>query len=370
MEILIYLVAIVALVVAHIWFWKRHYSRLRLPDERHFVATEDGWRIALNRIRANPEGPGGGRPVICCHGLACNHRFFDLDAEYSLGRHLAEQGFDVFLLDLRGAGGSEKPGFFGKGWTYGIIDHARFDVPAALEHVRTLTGEREVLWVGHSMGGLVALLAGAEGRIDDLGGLITLGTPTHPDPVRAHWGGIARWLRYLDWLPSARIARWCALVLPFAGRVPARPVERMFFHPEHMRPTTQRAFMAEVLEDVPRKVIRNFVDAILHRQGLDGRPADQTLTRLEGVKWPYLAIAGNLDRMAPIASVQAGFEAMGSPHKHMEVLGGADGDWGHVDLVLGHRAPEVVYPRVSRWLLERASTRETSSEEAPSDPAS
>lgn len=370
METLAYLLAVptlaVALVAGHIWFWRRHYSRYTPPDERHFFQAEDGWTLAFSRLR----GPKGATPVICCHGLACNQRYFDLTPDLSLARHLVAEGFDVWMLDLRGAGASERPGLFGRPWNYGIIDHARLDVPAAVAYVREATGCDRPLWVGHSMGGLVPLLAGAEGLVDELGGLVTLGTPTHPEAVKLRFERVARLLRYMDWWPVARLGRWGHLILPLAGRIRARRFERLFFNPSNFRPADQRLFMSEVMEDVPRKVIRGFVDALLLGNGLDGHPVERSLERLGRVKWPTLAIGGNMDAMAPPASIQAGFEAIGSEDKEMEILGGAEGDWGHIDLVLGHRAPEVVYPRVARWLLERSSTRATEASSAPSDAAS
>ncbi len=54
----------VAMVVGHLWFWRWYYDTRRLPDEVHFVTTQDGWKIALSRYRA-AVGPGGKQPVIC-----------------------------------------------------------------------------------------------------------------------------------------------------------------------------------------------------------------------------------------------------------------------------------------------------------------
>lgn len=379
METLAYFLAVpviaVALVAGHLWFWRRHYGRFRVPDERHFVKTDDGWTLALSRLRANPEGPGGGRALICCHGLACNHRFFDLDDEHSLGRHLAAQGFDVWLLDLRGAGASERASFFGRPWSFGILDHAHHDVPAAVAHVQAETGQAAPLWLGHSMGGLVALLAGADGCVDALGGVVTLGTPMHPDPVRVGFGTAARWLDRFDWWPVARLGRWCHLVVPFTGRIRLRRIERLFYSANNMSFDVLRRFMVDVVGDVPQKVINGFVDALLHRRGLDGRPIEHSLERLGKVEWPALAIAGNIDMLAPPASVRAGFDALGSEDKEYALIGGGvdgghTGDWGHLDLVLGREAREIIYPRVTQWLLARASTRETSEASAPSAPAS
>ena len=121
-------------------------------DEIHFVRTSDGWRLALHRHL--PRGGGSGLPVLLCAGYACNRYFIDYDERYSLARHLAREGFDAWVLELRGRGLSRpdpsciRP----RAWTFD--DLAGIDVPAAVEHVAGRTGRR-VAWVGHSMGGMV-----------------------------------------------------------------------------------------------------------------------------------------------------------------------------------------------------------------------
>ena len=139
MMTLAYLLAVivitVALVVGHLAFWTWYYQRPRPPDERHFVRTDDGWTLALARLRPRAAGPAQGEPVVCFPGFACNGRLFDFDDTHSLAGHLANLGFDVWMIDPRGTGHSERPGLFGKGWGFGFQDYAHRDAPAALRHV-------------------------------------------------------------------------------------------------------------------------------------------------------------------------------------------------------------------------------------------
>jgi polyhydroxyalkanoate synthase len=75
----------------------------------------------------------------------------------SLARDLCLRGYDVWVLELRGAGDSRRqlrvPPVPYR-WTF--EDYVQHDVPAALALVRHLTGAEKVLWVGHSLGGMVA----------------------------------------------------------------------------------------------------------------------------------------------------------------------------------------------------------------------
>ena len=73
------------------------------------IDTSDGWNLAVTRFQ--PEQKSKFLPVILCHGMGCNGRFFDAGEDNSLARHLAEGGYDVWVVNLRGSGGSTKPGF-------------------------------------------------------------------------------------------------------------------------------------------------------------------------------------------------------------------------------------------------------------------
>ena len=111
-------------------------------------ATGDGVEIAL------AHWPGDGPPVICLHGLTANCLSFAVIAE-ELG-----PGHDVWALDLRGRGASEKPAA-----GYGLRAHCS-DVVAVMDDLNL---ERAVV-MGHSLGAYVALSLAARhpDRVDKL----------------------------------------------------------------------------------------------------------------------------------------------------------------------------------------------------------
>jgi fermentation-respiration switch protein FrsA (DUF1100 family) len=77
---------------------------------------------------------------------------------------------------------------------------------------------------------------------------------------------------------------------------------------------------------------------------------------LAGARTPtLLLLAGSRDLLAPPEAVSSAYEALGSPHKVLRVLGRAHGDrtdYGHIDLVLGRHAPEEVFAPIADWLAE------------------
>ena len=74
---------------------------------------------------------------------------------------------------------------------------------------------------------------------------------------------------------------------------------------------------------------------------------------LRQVATPFLLIAGPLDHLAPPQSVMAAYDRLASQNKRLVVASQANGfadNYGHVDLVLGERAPDEIYPLLFDWL--------------------
>lgn len=142
---------------------------LLLPaTERVDITTRDGARLRGRRY-ASP-----GVPVVLLHGLAANLHLFELgtDGAPSLAGYLHGLGYDVWLVNFRGAGAQELESLLPagrEGWT--ADDYIVADLPAVVNHVHQTTGQRPFL-IGHSLGGMsiAAFLAGA-----------TLEDPTRPE---------------------------------------------------------------------------------------------------------------------------------------------------------------------------------------------
>ena len=91
--------------------------------------------------------PGPGPTVLCLHGLTANHKCWVLAAE-----DLQKHGFNVYAMDLRGRGRSDKPRD-----AYGVEVHAR-DVIGV---IRSL-GKLHVHLLCHSFGCNVGIRVAAE----------------------------------------------------------------------------------------------------------------------------------------------------------------------------------------------------------------
>jgi non-heme chloroperoxidase len=116
---------------------------------------------AANGVGINVEDIGSGKPVVFIHGWPVNHKMF----EYQFTK-LPKHGYRCIGIDLRGFGDSEKP------WDGYNYDTMVDDVRAVLV---TLNLQNVVL-VGFSMGGAIAIHYMARHQGADISKLILLGT--------------------------------------------------------------------------------------------------------------------------------------------------------------------------------------------------
>ncbi|TAL36772.1 MAG: alpha/beta fold hydrolase [Spirochaetes bacterium] len=109
--------------------------------------------LHLRRMRARE----GGRPVLMFHGGVENGRIFYSDSGRGFAPFLAHNGYDVFVADARGHGGSVPPA--GRASLYGQHEMILDDIPAFSRAIRTIRGDAPQLWVAHSYGGALAASA-------------------------------------------------------------------------------------------------------------------------------------------------------------------------------------------------------------------
>ncbi|KAH6780917.1 Myzus persicae-induced lipase 1 [Perilla frutescens var. hirtella] len=132
--------------------------------EEHKVTTEDGYILSLQRI---PTGRSGGKrkspakpPVLLQHGLMSDAlTWLAMSPDESLGFILADNGFDVWLANVRGTNYSSghtslspnDPEF----WDWSWDELVAYDLPATFKYVYGQTGQ-QLHYAGHSLGTLMA----------------------------------------------------------------------------------------------------------------------------------------------------------------------------------------------------------------------
>jgi pimeloyl-ACP methyl ester carboxylesterase len=349
-------------VLAALW-------RQPLPPEASIerVRTGDGWTLGL--IHYRPAGDSRGLPLLLCHGVVNNGRILDIDERQSLARFTASQGRDTYVMNLRGTPLSDGPDeAAGRSESYDVDTLVRQDVAFAVRRILEATGAPALDMVGHSMGGhLIYMYLGLGG--EGVNAAAVMGAQ-----ARFFADGEQERLRHavLGWMgvnlgATAPAPLFAHAWLPFSC-VAEGPLERMGLNKDNVPPEVWRHFLATAVAPTSREVfvqLRRWTDEDRFLSA-DGRV--DYLALLRKVRQPVLVVAAKIDRMAPLATVKPGYDALGGPKKLL-VVGEENGfevDYGHGDRVMSPRAAREVWPQLleffdahdgaalARWRAHRA----------------
>ncbi|XP_059284906.1 triacylglycerol lipase 2-like isoform X2 [Lycium ferocissimum] len=127
------------------------------------VTTDDGYILSVQRIPEGRVGGGGGpnrQPVLLQHGVLVDGvTWLQNSPEQSPAMILADNGFDVWISNIRGTRYSRRHDY----WNWTWDDLVVHDLPALLGLVFEQTGQK-IHYIGHSMGTLMALASFSEGK--------------------------------------------------------------------------------------------------------------------------------------------------------------------------------------------------------------
>lgn len=315
------------------------------------VAHDGTAPLAMVRKRRLDAGPARAT-VLLVHGFGQN-RYTWHTSRRSFANHLAWAGFDVFNVDLRGHGRSRR---LGASLPY-ALDAYVDDLPAFVDEALALSGHAGAFFVGHSMGGLVSLAAGATTLRDKTRGIVTIGTPYR----------FGRGSKMLAAVTGLAMAARSTGLLDRSPRVPMRVIGRHFakrralwdlpFLPMPIRAWRPGAMEREMLDEYLARAFDAATLAVaIHilKGGSESALVSQDLgadwgTAFELLDRPLCVIAGTHDLLAPPDSVRPAFERSRAHDKTYREFA-----LGHIDLVMGRDAPHTVWPLVTQWLTSRS----------------
>lgn len=316
-----------------------------MPDVVLRYETPDGWKNGLRRYH------GEGEPVLLVHGMGANHYNWDYREEVSLAAYLQAHGWDVWVIELRGGPGSAHadPAAAGR---FTFDDHARLDLPAAIDRILEVTGRDELYWVGHSMGGMLLYTHLAQ-RPDQVAAGVAVCSPStlqHP-------------------LPLHRSAKAMAWTLKGEGRVPARtlagisrplgranPLYGKLANRKNLEWPVAHGLARHALVDLPKPLLAQALTWVEHGD----------LITVDGEPWvrpanvPLLVFGAASDRI--VAHQDAAYTCEVFPnctYRLLGVEGGFSLDYGHIDPVVGRSARREVYPLILQFLEDQRRARET-----------
>lgn len=313
------------------------------PTEQLWARTQDGLMLSIKRVSDNPTRGA----VMLLHGLGGSSATFHFP-ERSLASYLSACGFDCYVAELRGSGDSESPK---GGWD--TDDYLHYDIPALLVRICEVAGERQLSWVGHSMGGVLLYCYGIKHPKAPIVRGITIGSAldyTQGDSGFSQFLFLKRWLQKLRWsLPYGTLSHTLA---PLLGRIPTS-FERFNVNPKNIEPRMLRRIYALAFDSIPLELLMN-LSSTFEPQGLscrDGSFSYHAHAADYGIE--TLAIGGSADAQCPPEAIVATQAAIGSRRKKTVMFGkrfGHNEDYGHWDLLVGRHAAVEVWPQIESYL--------------------
>lgn len=309
------------------------------PGDIVVYHTADGWELDLRHY------PGHGPPVMLVHGMGANHYNWDYRPEVSFAYYLHQQGWDVWVPQLRGDRGARAPNNqAAKNFTFD--DFARLDLPAATDAVLASTHAEKLYWVGHSMGGML-LYTSLSLFPEKLAAGVAIGAPAEFEVMEP----IHNTARRAGWLVPERgmLANlfWYRVTRVFGDK---NPLYGVLSNRENLDWPVIRGLGAVALENLSRATVKQVHLWLRTRQftDIDGN----NWVRPSAIEVPMLVMGGSVDHVAPAGDVAAACETW-SPCEFV-LMGRESGfstDYGHIDPVVGTTARDEIYPIIHNFLV-------------------
>ena len=286
------------------------------------IDCADGSTLHLHRWPGGDDAP----VTLLAHGAVENGRVFFSRSGRGLAPYLAERGFDVNVLDLRGRGDSRPP--IGRDTRHGQWESIVEDIPVASDFLARERPGAPQHWLAHSWGGV--LMAATLARL-----------PRYRERVASlTFFGVKRCVRvwnltrllYIDLI-------WCGLCPLLTRTIGYLPARRLYMGSDD----ESRHSHGE--------------GAVWVRPGpwIDPRDGFDYGAALAGVALPpILSLAGRSDATLGHPRDARDFLAeCGDGEKRLEILSRDNGylrDYGHLDMLTAPEAADDIFPVVVDWL--------------------
>eukprot|EP00878_Enallax_costatus_P044472 GHUV01053113.1.p1 GENE.GHUV01053113.1~~GHUV01053113.1.p1 ORF type:complete len:677 (+),score=186.62 GHUV01053113.1:167-2197(+) len=335
------------------------YSK-HLKKTPHTTLSTDGWTLHLLHITDTGLSADQRRnyPILMCPGLASSGTgTFDVLPKESIADFLAADGYEVWVIDLRGNGKADKQSRVDLEIEWNIDDYLVQDVPACIEYVLKQSKADMLHWMGHSMGGMLGSglcsQAGKWGR--KLRSVMLCGSGCFGD---------GSWHVLLKKLVAPIVAfgfpaHYSCQALALLSNTPAAlsVFETLFYWCPNMDKGARKALLNTCFNFIPQRLLGQFLASHGSAGGLSSWNGDFLYADpdvLAKCKVPCLGLNGDYDLFCPAAGGAKNVDLFGGPKKHL-IFGPAHGHqyhYGHFDVIVGKNAQLEVWPSIKEWLAE------------------
>lgn len=282
----------------------------------HWIQTKDNAEIAVSHIEQKNH-QGKSLPIILLHGTYSMRNFWISPKGIGLGTYLANNGFDIWIPELRGHGLSPK----GKNFSSITAEQQiRFDIPAIQDFVYHQT-QTPVTWICHSFGGVYLLASLSCKWLDQepIRGILTFGSQ------------ISKGEQFLKIPPLAWL---CKVILKMLGNFPAP-----FFG---MGPEVEAAgAMIEVIQ------WKKFRGKWVNSEGISYWEG------LKQIQIPVSCFAAAADKNDPPEGCEILHNHIGSKRKTFTILGEKTGfskDYDHVGMIVSKESQTEIWPLIAKQI--------------------
>ncbi|WP_061254322.1 alpha/beta hydrolase [Leptospira interrogans] len=332
---------------------------IQLQGEIHHPKTSDDWDLTLEHFLPALGTTSKKYPVILCHGWMSNRTYLKINEKNSIVARLQKEGYDVWLLDLRGRRDAGYPSlFFGdKKFTYGMDDYIQYDADTAIKHVLNATGKDKVNWIGHSMGGMIAYARIGSFGETRIANLVTIGSSGILDSPSASIKSLASLVWLSNLWPVVPAETWIGIQggtgIPF---LPQKSLEELLWHKENIEPSILSGIKTTSINPATEKEVLQFQELV---ENGEIRSLDHKISYsngLKNIKIPTLLISGRRDKLGTSYSIRYVYDKISSEDKTLFIISKANNDsedYGHTDLIVGKNADKDIFIPIVSWLDKR-----------------
>ncbi len=300
---------------------------------------------------APPEPPY--LPLLLVPPLMVKPFIFDLHPGRSMVAFLRERGFPVYLVDFGEPDAAD---------AYVALDDYVVDwIPAACAAVKRDAGVAELSLLGYCLGAVFALSHVAANQDASVRNIISIAAPVDVSKM-----GLFAWMgklaggqidfltRRIGNVPGGLSSTVFRLLTPMKNVTRYADLFMNMWDREYVNGFDAMNQWVSQFIDYPQTAFLQFQREFIRRNKLvrgqmtfRGRVAD-----LKRVQAALLVFAGRTDQIAPIASVQAVLDAVGTRDKTFRLVPG-----GHMGAFAGATAPQYVWQPAAKWLATRSHLR-------------